>query len=59
MIGAADIPSRFLGEAPPEIRDVLDWFKVGQAREVPSPRLAEFAENFLGAMHDDGAVLPR
>ena len=32
MIGAADMPSRFLGEAPPEIRDVLDWFNVGQAR---------------------------
>jgi hypothetical protein len=58
VIGAADMPSRFLGEAPPEIRDVLDWFNVGQAREIPSPRLAEFAERFLGAMHDDGAVLP-
>jgi tetratricopeptide (TPR) repeat protein len=58
VIGAVDIPRRFLCEAPPEIRDVLDWFNVGQPRGFSSPRIAEFAENFLGAMHDDGAVLP-
>jgi tetratricopeptide (TPR) repeat protein len=58
VTGATDMPSRFLGEAPTEVRGVLDWFNVGEAREVPPPHLAEFAGEFLGAMHDDGAVLP-
>ena len=50
--------SRFLGDVPTEIRDVLDWFNVGQARGVPPSHLTEFAGKFLGALHDDGAVLP-
>lgn len=57
MINAADMSSRFLGEAPTEIRGVLDRFNVGEAPEVPPPHLAEFAGEFLGAMHDDGAAL--
>ena len=52
VTGAADMPSRFLEDAPTEIRDVLDWFAMGQARVVPPSHLTEF----LGALHDDGAV---
>jgi len=59
VISAEDMPSRFLGEAPPEIRDVLDWFNAGKSRGVPPQHLTEFAGKFLGAMHDDGAVLPK
>jgi tetratricopeptide (TPR) repeat protein len=50
--------SRFLGDVPTEISDVLDWFNVGQARGVPPSHVTEFAGKFLGALHDDGAVLP-
>jgi tetratricopeptide (TPR) repeat protein len=50
--------SRFLEDVPTEIRDVLSWFTVEQAREVPSDQLRDFAGRFLAAMHDDGAVLP-
>jgi hypothetical protein len=48
VIGAADMPSRFLGEVPTEIRDVLAWFNVGHPREVSPSHLAEFAGKFLG-----------
>lgn len=58
VTGATDMPSRFLGDAPTEIRVVLDGFAVGQARGVPPSHLTEFAGKFLGALHDDGAVLP-
>jgi len=58
VTGATDMPSRFLGDAPTEIRDVLDWFAMGHARRVPPSHLTEFAGKFLGALHDDGAVLP-
>lgn len=50
--------SRFLVDAPAEIRNVLDWFSAGQARGGPPPHLTEFAGRFLGALRDDGAVFP-
>jgi hypothetical protein len=50
--------SRFLEDAPTEIRDVLDWFNVEEARGVPPSHPTEFAGKFLGALRDDGAVLP-
>ena len=46
VAGATDLPSRFLGDAPTEIGDALDWFAMGQARVVPPSHLAEF----LGAL---------
>lgn len=58
MTGSTDMPSRFLGDAPAEISNVLDWFNAGEARRGPPPHLTEFAGRFLGALHDDGAVLP-
>ena len=58
MSTATDMESRFLGDVPKEIKDVLDWFSVGHARGVPPPDLTEFAGKFLAALHDDGAVLP-
>jgi tetratricopeptide (TPR) repeat protein len=53
-----DLESRFLGDLPAEIRDVLNWFDCELAREDPSDELRDFAGRFLAAMHDDGAVLP-
>lgn len=38
---------------------MLDWFNVGKARGVPPQHLTDFAGKFFGAMHDDGAVLPK
>ena len=38
---------------------MLDWLNVGKARGVPPQHLTDFAEKFFGAMHDDGAVLPK
>ena len=58
MNATNDMESRFLEDLPTEIKDVLDWFNVGHARGVPPQNLTEFAGKFLGAMHDDGAVLP-
>lgn len=58
MNATNDMESRFLEDLPTEIKDVLDWFNVGRARGVPPQNLTEFAGKFLGAMHDDGAVLP-
>jgi tetratricopeptide (TPR) repeat protein len=50
--------SRFLGDVPSEVRDVLSWFSVEQPQGAPSGQLRDFAGRFLAAMHDDGAVLP-
>ena len=58
MSTVIDMESRFLEDVPTEIRDVLSWFTVEQARGVPSDQLRDFAGRFLAAMHDDGAVLP-
>ena len=49
--------SKFLRDAPAEIRDVLDWDDAGQTQRAAT-KMTEFAGNFLDAMHDDGAVIP-
>jgi len=55
---ARDGESRFLVHAPPEIRDLLDWYRVEPARKPASPETIEFAASFLGAMAEDGAIIP-
>ena len=49
--------SKFLRDAPAEIRDVLDWDDAGQTQRAPT-KMTEFAGNFLGAMCEDGAAIP-
>ena len=58
MTTTTDLESRFLSAVPTEIRDVLNWFTVEQARGVPFDELRDFAGRFLVAMHDDGALFP-
>ena len=57
MTSAIGDESKFLRDAPAEIRDVLDWNDAGQTQRAPT-KMTEFAENFLGAMCDDGAAIP-
>jgi tetratricopeptide (TPR) repeat protein len=56
---AADADGRFLEDIPPEVRDLLEWYGAGQPRHPPSQQVLEFASKFLGALRDDGAVVPR
>jgi tetratricopeptide (TPR) repeat protein len=49
---------RFLEDAPPEIRQVLDWYGAEHPQRCPDQGMIEFAGKFLGAMLDDGAVIP-
>ena len=57
MTSTADDESKFLVGAPAEIREVLDWYESGQTQR-PRAEITEFARKFLGAMQDDGAVIP-
>jgi len=57
VTSTADAESRFLVDAPAEIRDVLDWPEAGE-RQRTRGQMTEFAGKFLDAMHDDGAVIP-
>ena len=36
MTSVTDTARRFLEDVPPEIRDVLDWYGDGDAKEAPS-----------------------
>ena len=58
MTTAANMTSRFLEDAPSEIKDLLDWYCAGQEQGPPARQLNEFAAQFLGAMHEDGALIP-
>lgn len=53
-----DAESRFLENVPTEISQVLDWYRDGQSRASATPVLLEFAGKFLGAIYEDGAVVP-
>jgi len=53
-----DAESRFLKNVPAEISEVLDWYRDGQSKAAASQRMADFAGKFLGAMYEDGAVIP-
>jgi len=54
----SDAEGTFLDELPPEIRDVLGWYGTGRPQQAPSADIVDFAGRFLGAMRDDGAVVP-
>ena len=58
MISATDAESRFLKNVPTEISEVLDWHRDRQSRTDASHAMSDFAGKFLGAMHQDGAVVP-
>jgi hypothetical protein len=49
--------SEFLEDVPVEIRDLLDWYGAGRPH-APAQEMIEFASHFLGAMHEDGALIP-
>jgi tetratricopeptide (TPR) repeat protein len=50
--------SRFLEDAPSEIKDLLDWYCAGQTQGPPPHQMTEFAAQFLGAIREDGALIP-
>ena len=52
-----DTARRFLEDAPPEIRDILDWYGDGDAKEALAQDISDFAGKFLGALHEDAAVV--
>ena len=53
-----DAESRFLENVPTEIGELLDWYHDEQSRAPASQVLLDFAGKFLGAMYEDGAVIP-
>jgi tetratricopeptide (TPR) repeat protein len=53
-----DAESRFLESVPTEISEVLDWYRDRQPRTAASQVMSDFAGKFLGAMYQDGAVVP-
>jgi hypothetical protein len=57
VISVTDTERRFLENAPPEIRDVLDWDGEGHEREAPAQDISVFAGKFVGALYGDGAVV--
>ena len=50
--------SEFLEDVPVEIRDLLDWYDSGQPQSPPTQQIIDFASHFLGAIHEDGALIP-
>jgi tetratricopeptide (TPR) repeat protein len=50
--------SEFLEDVPIEIQDLLDWYGTGRPAGPPTQEMVEFAGQFLGAMHEDGALIP-
>jgi hypothetical protein len=58
VTSVTDTARRFLEDAPPQIRDVLDWYGDGDAKEAPARDISDFAGKFLGALYEDGAKVP-
>ena len=58
MTSVIDTDGRFLEDVPAEIRGVLDWYGAGGPQRAPGQDMMEFAGKFLGALRDDGAVVP-
>jgi len=52
------IGSAFLDDVPVEIQDLLNWYGTGQPQAPPIQQMIEFASHFLGAIHEDGALIP-
>ena len=48
----------FLSDMPREIESVLSWFRRGADRGDLTKATEEFVSGFLGAVHDDGALIP-
>jgi hypothetical protein len=59
VTSVTDTARRFLGDAPPEIRDVLDWYGDGDPKEASAQDISDFTGKFLGALYEDGAVVPK
>ncbi|GEM_PF-2108378 len=55
---ASNGESNFLSDVPSEIRELLDWYEVRQARGNPGHKLTEFANRFLCWLIEDHAVIP-
>ena len=57
MTTAAESENQFLEHMPGEIKELLHWH--ADAKSVPAGQsVIECVERFLGAMYEDGAVLP-
>jgi tetratricopeptide (TPR) repeat protein len=54
----ADAENKFLEDMPGEIKEVLKWYADARSSAPPGHNMADFAGWFLGAMYEDGAVLP-
>jgi len=48
----------FLDDAPPEIRQILDWYGTGHPSGSSTAKMRGFAGKFLGALVEDEAVIP-
>jgi len=59
VTSVADAENRFLENVPAEISEVLDWYRETKSRAPANPVLLEFAGKFLGAIYEDGAVVPK
>ena len=49
---------KFLRDAPPEIREILDWYGRGCPSGSSRSKMREFAGGFLGALVEDQAIIP-
>jgi len=58
VTSVTDTARRFLEDAPPEIRDVLECYGDGNAKEPLAQDISDLAGKFLGAPYEDGAVVP-
>jgi tetratricopeptide (TPR) repeat protein len=55
---AAQGENQFLEHMPGEIKELLQWYADARSSVPASQSVTEFAGRFLGAMYEDGAVLP-
>jgi tetratricopeptide (TPR) repeat protein len=55
---AAEGENQFLKHMPGEIKELLQWYADATSSVPAGQGVTEFAERFLGAMYEDGAVLP-
>jgi len=54
----ADAQTKFLEDMPGEIKEVLKWSADARSSIPAGHNMADFAGRFLGAMCEDGPVLP-
>jgi hypothetical protein len=50
--------SKFLGDVPPEIGEVLNWYEEGAEAGKCQTNTHEFIGNFLAGMKGDYALIP-